>query len=310
MHYAHLRHNAGVLQMLEFKISARDHCRQLQGFLHLILPAASPSYVRKLGTSGHVWVNGGTAVGSKLLHLEDVVTVKESRKTKALLDPVRPPLEILFEDTWIAIFNKPPGLPMHKAAEVDDTNMVDLGSLLLNRRDGGNGKLRPVNRLDRGTSGAVILAKSSTAAGMFGRQLKEDGLDKLYLAVVDGELHGEGTIDLPLEGKEARTRYRTLCNGAGRSFVAVYPVTGRTHQIRLHFKAIGHPVCGDRRYGGSTFNGLIGHALHSFRTSFPHPATGEETTVFAPLPTGLLMILKTLAGDGYIHVLQALPDLP
>lgn len=296
--------------MLEFKIAAIDHCRQLQGFLQVILPNASPSYLHKLGVSGHALVNGRPATPFTVLHLEDVVNLKESRKTTALLESARPSLEILFEDTWIAIFNKPPGLPMHRAAEVDDKNLVELGTRLLNKRDGGNGKLRPVNRLDRGTSGAVILAKSSTAAGMFGRQLKGDGLDKLYLAVAEGELQGEGEVTLPLDGKEALTRYKTLCTGTGRSLVAVYPATGRMHQIRLHLQAIGHPICGDRRYGGSIFGGLTGHALHSFRTSFPHPATGQGITVFAPLPAGFLLLMKEVAGDGFVPVLQKLSHLP
>ncbi|ACM21881.1 RNA pseudouridine synthase, RluA family [Geotalea daltonii FRC-32] len=296
--------------MLEFKVSAADHCRQLEGFLHVILPDASPSYVRKLASSVHVRVNDHPAESSSVLCLEDVITIKESGKTKALLRSVRPDLEILFEDTWIVVFNKPPGLPMHRAAEVDDVNLVDVGSRLLNRRDGGNGKLRPVNRLDRGTSGAVILAKSSTAAGMFGRQLKEDGLDKLYLAIVDGRLQGEGTITVPLGGKEAETRYKTLFNGLRHALVAVYPITGRMHQIRLHFKSIGHPICGDVRYGGSILNELRGHALHSFRSSIIHPATGESVKVFAPLPEDFLQVVKSIAGEEYIPILQALSDLP
>lgn len=296
--------------MLEFKIPEADHCRQLQGFLHVILPEASPSYVRKLASSGHVRVNGHRAESSSVLCLEDVITIKESSKTKALLRSVRPELEILFEDTWIIVFNKPPGLPMHRAAEVDDVNLVDVGSRLLNRRDGDNGKLRPVNRLDRGTSGAVILAKSSTAAGMFGRQLKEDGLDKLYLAIVDGRQQGEGTITVPLGGKEAETRYKTLFTGSRHALVAVYPITGRMHQIRLHFKAIGHSICGDLRYGGSILSELRGHALHSFRSSIIHPATGESIKVFAPLPEDFLRGVKSIAGDRYIPILQALSDLP
>ncbi|WP_243374740.1 RluA family pseudouridine synthase [Geotalea sp. SG265] len=296
--------------MLEYKISEADHCRQLQGFLNVILPAATPSYVRKLVTSGHAQVNGHPAASSKILRLDDVVALKESGKTKALLGPARPVLEILFEDSWIVVFNKPQGLPMHRAAEVYDRNLVEQGSCFLNRRDGGNGKLRPVNRLDRGTSGAVILAKSSTAAGMFGRKLKEEGLDKLYLAVVDGNLQGEGAITVPLEGKEAETRYKVIFNGSRQSLLAVYPITGRMHQIRLHCKAIGHPVCGDRRYGGLTCSGLEGHALHSFRTSFSHPATGEAITIFAPLPEGFLRVLKGIARDDYCSVLQTLSSLP
>lgn len=295
--------------MLTFTITSMDHCRQLDGFLHRILPFASPSYLRKIVSSGHVSVNNQKVDGTTLLCLDDVVSMKESARTKALLVANQSELEILYEDTWIVIFNKAPGLAMHRAAEVDENNLVDLGSKMLNRRDGGNNKLRPVNRLDRGTSGAVILAKSATAAGMFGRQLKEEGLDKLYLAIVEGEMDGDGTIAIPLDGKDAETRYQTIFKGHGRTLVAAYPITGRMHQLRLHFQAAGHPICGDGRYGGCTFPGHRGHTLHSFRSSITHPATGERTTVFAPLPDEFLTVLKRISGDQYLTVFKKLPDL-
>ena len=296
--------------MLTYEIAATDHCRQVESFLQNLLPTAAHAYLRKLLTAGHLAVNGVPAVSGTILRLGDTVTLKESGKTSAFLRKARPELDILHEDQWIMIFNKAPGLPMHHAAEVDDRNLVDLGAKLLAGRDGGSGKLRPVNRLDRGTSGAVILAKSSMAAAMFGRLIKEEGLGKLYLALVEGELAGDGVISVPLEGKEAETRYQVLFPRADCTFVAVYPITGRMHQIRLHFKAIGHPIRGDRRYGGAPLPGFAGNALHSFRTSVAHPATGETLRVFAPLPKEFLTLLKNLCGDRFLSVLQALPELP
>lgn len=296
--------------MLEFQISQSDHCRQVESFLHNLLPVAPYSYVRKLANSGNVCVNGLTAELSSILCLDDIVTIKESGKTKSLLQSARPELDILYEDSWIVIFNKPAGLPMHRAAEVDGHNLVDLGARFMIRRDGGNGKLRPINRLDRGTSGAVLLAKSSTAAGMFGRHVKEEGLDKLYLAVVEGNLTGEGVINMPLEGKEAETRYKVLSGSPERTLVAVYPVTGRMHQIRLHLESIGHSICGDRRYGGSPFPELPGHALHSFRSAVDHPALGERIQVFAPLPGAFLQLVKMTVGEQYSAVLKKMSHLP
>jgi 23S rRNA pseudouridine955/2504/2580 synthase len=133
---------------------------------------------------------------------------------------------------------------------------------------------------------------------MFGRFVKEEGLDKLYLAVVAGELSGDGTIDAPLDGKESVTRYRVIGAGNGMAAVALVPVTGRMHQIRQHLSLIGYPVMGDIRYRGYPLPaGFPGFALHSFRTAFTHPATGEQTTICAPLPAPLLALISCCGGD-------------
>jgi 23S rRNA-/tRNA-specific pseudouridylate synthase len=186
---------------------------------------------------------------------------------------------------------------------------VQIGENFLQRRD-GTGRLRPVNRLDKGTSGAVILAKSAVAAGMFGRMVQDEGLGKLYLAVVEGKLPKQGEIDAPLDGKESRTKYLRLSQGGGATLVAVYPLTGRMHQIRQHFKMIGHPILGDRRYGGKSVIGLDGHALHSFTTRLVHPATGEQVEIPAPLPAQLLRLVTKLTGLNEEALLSALDEVP
>jgi 23S rRNA pseudouridine955/2504/2580 synthase len=295
--------------MINYKITTADHCRRVESFLQNILPAAPLSYLKKLTRSGHVTVNGSLTVPEALLKLDDTVSIKESARTQTLLTGKKPELDILFEDQWIIIFNKEPGLPVHRAAEVDDNNLVELGAKLLAKR-GIEGKLRPVNRLDRGTSGAIIMAKSPTAAGMFGRMVKEEGLGKLYLAIVEGRLPEEGTITTPLAGKESETRYRLLFQGEDGAFAAVYPLTGRMHQIRQHFKLSGHPIMGDLRYGGPMLFGYAGHALHSFQTSLTHPATGQELRIQAPLPKSLLDIIARLTGDEFMPLLRSLTDLP
>ncbi|HLO25176.1 MAG TPA: pseudouridine synthase, partial [Geobacteraceae bacterium] len=183
--------------MLTYTITETDHCRSVESFLRNLLPAATFAHLHQLVKSGHLAVNGAPSSRDTLLCLGDTVTLKESGKTRAFLAGRKPALDILYEDQWIIVFNKPPGLPMHRAAEVEEYNLVDLGGNLLAHRDGFPGKLRPVNRLDGGTSGAVIMAKSPTAAGMFGRFVKEEGLDKVYLAVAQGRLPGEGIIDRP-----------------------------------------------------------------------------------------------------------------
>ena len=295
--------------MVIYKITAADHCRRVESFLQNILPAAPFSYLKKLTRSGHVTVNGSVTHPDEILMLDDTVSIKESARTRTLLTGVKPDPDILFEDQWIIVFNKEPGLAVHRAAEVDDHNLVELGRELLSKR-GIEGKLRPVNRLDRGTSGAIIMAKSPTAAGMFGRMVKEEGLGKLYLAIIAGRLPEVGSITTPLAGKESETRYRLLFQGDNEAFAAVYPLTGRMHQIRQHFKLSGHPIMGDLRYGGPMLPGHAGHALHSFRTSFTHPTTGRELCIHAPLPEPLLDIIARLTGDDFIPLLRSLPDLP
>jgi 23S rRNA pseudouridine955/2504/2580 synthase len=295
--------------MLTYQITATDHCRRLESLLQNLLADASLAYLKKLVKSGHVTVNSAISTPDTLLKLDDAVSIKESVKTKALITGKRPELDILFEDEWIIVFNKELGLPVHRAAEVDDHNLVELGARLLAKR-GIEGKLRPVNRLDRGTSGVIIMAKSATAAGMFGRMVKEEGLGKLYLAIAEGRLPEEGTIVAPLAGKESETRYRLLFQGGNGAFLAVYPMTGRMHQIRQHFKLSGYPILGDKRYGGSQVPGLAGHALHSFRTTLTHPATGQKIELFAPLPEPLLDIIARFTGDVFIQLLRSLAELP
>ena len=298
--------------MLIYTITETDHCRTVESYVRNLLPGASLAYVRKILKSGHCAVNGTPVTFPEtLLRLGDSAVLKESSKTTALLRGRRAPLDILFEDTWIIAINKAPGLPMHRAAEVDEMNLVDLGGRMLEARDGFPGKLRPVNRLDRGTSGAVVLAKSGSAAGMFGKFVAEEGFAKVYLAVVQGRLPEEGRITLPLDGKEAETGYSRLFQGEKLAVAAVYPVTGRMHQIRLHFQSIGRPIVGDVRYGGRSLAGYEGILLHSFRTTLTHPATSATITVSAPLPAGFLLRLRELAGEeGYSSLLGMLPHVP
>ncbi len=294
--------------MITILIHEQDHCRRVDSLLRNILPAAPLSYLRKLLTSGHLQVNGSLPQGADLLRQGDSVTFKESGRLTTLMAERRSGLDILFEDQWIMLFNKPGGMPMHRAAEVDDRNLVDVGTALMRGR-GEEVKLRPVNRLDRGTSGAVILAKSPSAAGMFGRFVKEVGLDKLYLTVVAGELSGQGTIDEPLDGKESITSYRVLCSGNGMSVVEAAPVTGRMHQIRQHLTLIGHPVMGDVRYKGYPLPaGFPGFALHSFRTSFTHPATEVYETVCAPLPSQFLELCSGCNREAWDKIFPSLPE--
>ncbi|AJE02643.1 RluA family pseudouridine synthase [Geobacter pickeringii] len=295
--------------MLTFTITETDHCRPVASFLRNLLPAAPLPYLRKLLKSGHLAVNGVPATPDLLLAIDDTVALKESGRTGQFLATEPPLLDILHEDDRIVIVNKPAGLPVHRTAETGDDNLVDLAERFMAERETPV-KLRPVNRLDRGTSGATILAKSATSAGMFGRFVKEEGLGKLYLAVAEGTMPPDGEIDAPLDGKESVTRHRLLFQADAEAVVALYPVTGRTHQIRKHLSLIGHPVRGDRRYGGSPLTGYPGHLLHAFRVALRNPETGRELVIHAPLPPGFVAAVRGIAGDAFAPLLRHLPELP
>jgi 23S rRNA pseudouridine955/2504/2580 synthase len=271
--------------MLSYIITASDHCRRLESFLRKLMPTAPSGYPRKLLKSGAACLNGNAATSDSLLSTHDVITLKESGTVSKLLTNTPPTLDILFENDQIAVINKPPGLPMHRTAELEE-NLVEFGQSWMEWR-GTPCKLYPVNRLDRGTSGVVILAKSSSAAGIYGRQVKETGLDKLYLALVHGAPDSSGFINEPLDDKESETRYQIVLTAQNCSLLAVTPISGRMHQIRRHLELIGHPVLGDKRYGGGELAGYDGFALHSFRTVIVRPEEGA-LTVCAPLPEELL----------------------
>ncbi len=275
--------------MLTFEITKQDHCRRLESFVRTLMPTSPFGYARKLIKSGAAKRNGTPATPDTLLAIHDTVTLKESAATAAQLSPTRPTVDILYEDSHILIANKPAGLPMHRTAECED-NLVDVGQAYMIERD-TLCKLYPVNRLDRGTSGAVILAKSSSSAGIYGRQVKETGLDKLYLALVWGVPDQSGVINEPLDDKESETRYEILLAGENCSLLAVTPISGRMHQIRRHLAAIGHPVIGDKRYSGGDMPELSGFALHSFRTSLTLADSGS-LTVCAPLSDEMLNLCE------------------
>ena len=277
--------------MLSYTITACDHCRRLESFLRTLMPTAPSGYPRKLLKSGAACLNGNAATPDSLLSVHDVITLKESGTVSKLLTNTPPALDILFENNQIAVINKPPGLPMHRTAELEE-NLVEFGQSWMEWR-GTPCKLYPVNRLDRGTSGAVILAKSSSSAGIYGRQVKETGLDKLYLALVHGITDSSGVINEPLDDKESETRYRILLTGDNCTLLAVSPISGRMHQIRRHLELIGHPVLGDKRYGGGELSGNAGFALHSFRTIIARPEVGP-LTVCAPVSFEMLTLCEKL----------------
>jgi RluA family pseudouridine synthase len=295
--------------MLTYQISATDHVRRIDSFLRNLMPAAPPSYLRKLIKGGNIIINGGICSSGAILVLSDTVSIKETSKTRIFLANRLSAPDILFEDERIVILNKPAGIPVHRSAEHGGENLVEHATLYFQARDNRTIKLYPVNRLDKGTSGAVITAKSSAIAGAFGKMFQEVLVEKRYLAFIAGGMHEEGVIDYPLDGKEAVTAFQTLFQGDKASLLMARPLTGRTHQIRRHFALVNHPLIADKRYGGKSLPGFNNEVLHALKLSFQDPSTGDDRTIFAPPTPGFLQNMATLAGDSYISLLNALKEM-
>ena len=218
------------------------------------------------------------------------------------------PLDIVYEDADLMILNKPAGLPVHPSPGHYD------GQTLANRivyyltQKGENPTFRAINRLDRGTSGLMTCAKNKLAAHRLEELLARDGIRRTYHAVCEGiGLPESGTIDLPIgraegfgikravreDGQRAVTHYRVLREQNGRTLLEIQLETGRTHQIRVHFSHLGHPLCGDFMYG-QEIDGMTGCALHSCAITLTQPSTGEPLAFTAPDPPVFAKLLEGL----------------
>jgi 23S rRNA pseudouridine955/2504/2580 synthase len=272
-----------------------------------------------------VRVNGKRAKPEQHLAKDDVVTIrgdeKALRQERAHTAPPAPPvdlseLKILLEDDWILVLDKPSGMAVHTGSGITGGTVVDLVRAYLGERATRNGfSASPAHRLDRETSGVLVVAKRRPAMVHFTDVFTNHRAKKQYLVLVKGKLpKPTGLIDLPLSEhqqtaesrarrgvnmQEARTRYQVLSQTSQVAFVSCTIETGRTHQIRRHFAAIGHPVVGDSKHGDFPFNrdakarwGLDRLFLHSNRLEFPHPETQERTLIAADLPDELAEVLQ------------------
>ena len=239
-------------------------------------------------------------------------------------------LAILHEDAWVVVLDKPAGLVVHPGAGVAAGT---LAHRLLHRYPemagvGGPGRPGIVHRLDRDTSGVMVAARSAAAYRALARDFAARRVDKRYLAVVYGTPPAAGTVDAPIGrhpgrrremtvrrgGRPAETRFRTLAAAGPAALVELDLRTGRTHQIRVHLRSLGHPLVGDPVYGERRWKGVHGPArrpleafarpaLHAWRLAFPHPADGSRSAHEAPVPGDLAALWRAVAGS-------ELPALP
>ena len=306
----------------EFVVPAESAGERLDRFLAAELPELSRSKIQSLMQDGRVRVDGAARKASHRVEAGERVAIEIPAAAPADVAAEPIPLEILYEDEDLAVVNKPAGMIVHPGAGADAGTMV--GALLhrfgRSKLSAVGGPLRPgiVHRLDKDTSGAIVVAKNDAAH----RKLVEDfhtrRVKKAYLVLLHGRIRSDaGTIELPIardlhrrsrmtarrrEGRAARTDWRVLLRLDGFTLVEADLRTGRTHQIRAHFSAIGYPIVGDTLYGaprrersgGEWLPLLERNFLHSARLGLVHPRSGRSIEVRAPLPAELRSYLHAL----------------
>ena len=269
------------------------------------------SRVATLMEEGRVTVDGQvvTKAGLKAKAGQTVVLTIPAPKP-AVPEAQDIPLTILYEDADLAVVVKPCGMVVHPAAGNEDGTLVNALLHHLDSLGGIGGELRPgiVHRLDKDTSGLLLVAKNDAAQLALSEQLSERSMEKHYRALVEGNLREDaGRIEAAIarskkdrkkmavdeEGREAITEWTVLERGRGVTLLDVHILTGRTHQIRVHCKHIGHPVCGDPIYGSSKGAKVPRLMLHAYSLTFTHPRTGERMTFTAELPEAFLRGMKS-----------------
>ncbi len=274
--------------------------------------AISRSRVQELIAQGKVSVNGAGAKSSLRLAEGDHIRIDHDEPAALDVEAQDIPLDIRYEDEDVIVINKPRGMVVHPAAGNQRDTLVN--ALLYHCRDlsGINGVLRPgiVHRIDKDTTGLIIVAKNDAAHLDLSQQLQRKSVSRLYYALVHGDFaHDHGTIDAPIgrdekdrqkmavtekNSRDARTHFRVIERFRGFTLVECRLETGRTHQIRVHMRYIGHPVAGDEKYGYRKTLKTGGQLLHAHQLEFIHPRTKEKVVVEAPLPDDFAAVLKTL----------------
>lgn len=272
------------------------------------------SFVKKLFESGFVLVNGKTAKPAQAIKTGEVIEITYPEAVQYSVKPEDIPIEIIYEDEDLAVVNKPQGMTVHLGNGNIDGTLVNALLYKLDSLSGINGVIRPgiVHRIDKDTSGLLVIAKNDRAHLSLSKQIENKTCKRTYLALLEGNLKSDsGTVTTyigrspqdrvkmavvaPDKGKLAITDYCVEKRYNGYTLCRFDLKTGRTHQIRVHTKYLGHPIVGDKVYGikKQKFK-LNGQLLHAYRLSFVHPATLEVMTFEALLPGYFKEILSKL----------------
>ena len=273
----------------------------------------SRSMIQKLIEDGEILVNGQTKKISYKVHTGDEIEINIPEPKETNIKPQNIPVEVIYEDSDIIVVNKPKGMVVHPANGNPDGTLVNaILALCKDNLSGIGGEIRPgiVHRLDKDTSGLLIIAKNDLAHKNISEQIKNRQVKKIYIALVKGNVaEDEATIDMPIgrstkdrkkmavrkDGKTAITHFKVLKRYNKYTLLEIKIDTGRTHQIRVHMAEIGHPVVGDMVYSsGKNEFGIEGQMLHAKSLDFRHPVTGKEMHLEADVPQYFVDVLNKL----------------
>lgn len=284
----------------------------LAGGLKNILPGKSRNYFQKLIDNGHVSMSGQILKSNYKLKEGDLIEISVPEAEELSVEPENIPLDIVYEDGDIIVINKARGMVVHPADGNYTGTLVN--ALLFHCKDLSdiNGIKRPgiVHRIDKDTTGLLVVAKNNIAHNALAEQIKEHKVSRIYYALTEGVIsENAGTINAPVgrhpvdrkkmavntkNGKNAVTHFTVIRRYRDTTFVKCRLETGRTHQIRVHMAYIGHPIVGDPVYGRRNMRGMTGQALHAGELTLRHPVTGEEMTFTAPLPCDFQNLLNVV----------------
>ena len=277
-----------IMRIIEFEITVSDDGRQIRDFLREF-GVASSLLTKLKNTENGITINGEFARTIDRLYAGDRLKIAIESKGKMPSKLICSEVRAEYNDEDILILNKPAFMPVHESRNHQGDTLANAAACYMDE----NNAFRAVYRLDRDTSGLVLIAKNELAAGKLAGNIKKD-----YYAVVSGELSGSGTIDLPIrrvresiiergvfdDGERAVTHWEAVDSKEGRTLIKINLETGRTHQIRVHFSHLGYPLLGDTLYGGDT--SLINRqALHCKTVYFKHPVTSKSIVIDSDFPT-------------------------
>jgi len=295
----------------EYTFTVRETDLRLDKFVSSQLPDFSRAQAQKLITAGLVTINGQPGKASAKLSRDDVVHVTLPPPLVGDLLPLEIPVTVLYEDDDVLVVDKPAGLTVHPAPGYSGPTLVNAIVAHLSKFDVATPRPGIVHRLDKNTSGVMVVARHPAALAKVAEQFKKHTVKKVYIALVQGKLSPEtGVIEAPIgrdsgdrtkmavssesRGRHARTIYRVIQYLPKQTLLEAMPETGRTHQIRVHLAAIGHPVYGDAVYGQKSPI-LPRQFLHAHQLGFYLPSSGEWREFQSPLPADLAQTMKQLA---------------
>lgn len=290
----------------------KDSGERIDRFLASKCPELSRTRIKRLIVEGEVTVDGVETNAGYRLRTGQSVKIRVPEPTSSHIAPQAIPISVLYEDAHLLVVDKPAGMAVHPGVGHPDSTLLNAILGLDSEIARVGGQMRPglVHRLDKDTSGLMLVAKNDESHEHLSAQFKDRSVKKGYLALVVGYPEpAEAIIDAPVgrdphdrkkmaivdDGRAASTLYRTVQRYRGCSYIDVRPKTGRTHQIRVHFASVGHSIVGDVTYGQSDPR-LDRHFLHAAYLEFEHPATGMRQAIESPLPDDLQAVLNELGG--------------